>query len=473
MASRENTLLFLPFTHQSYAHHRTLSSFNLGFSRDTDFISGASGSASMALGDSIMRETGMDVGTAVVFSVNPPSPLESDVCADEQESILRNWHTGGTSADQSSDNGTEIHTKFEPEAMDHGFRASSLTMDTTMPNSTGRVAACRQKSPSTSGGPGTSPNNNKGEYFAKKGSGGPRRSGTGESNRKTDLYKTELCISLSTGIPCKYGDNCQFAHSVDEQQHVTRHPRYKTQLCTTFQNHGYCKYNERCTFIHHPHEARVPLDQITRGGVPEKTPWTSSASSSTSNSGNMTSAPESEPLRARSDSSQTYSEKPDRLVKGHELVQSGPLVQSNFSQAQQASSPTAMAITAPDALFGCMNEAKPIPTPTMRRQRRMAINQLSDPISSAVAMSRYHHAVSSYSASLVIGTATDLSSVGYITPINTSLGLHFTPGCTALPFPLWQDASSPWRNNVETDDDEKWASKLAYYISTPQNDFRI
>lgn len=57
----------------------------------------------------------------------------------------------------------------------------------------------------------------------------------------------------------RYGDNCQFAHSVAELQHVNRHPRYKTQLCTSYQSQGFCKYNERCTFIHRPEEARVPL----------------------------------------------------------------------------------------------------------------------------------------------------------------------------------------------------------------------
>ncbi|KAI8354816.1 hypothetical protein B0O80DRAFT_375869, partial [Mortierella sp. GBAus27b] len=55
----------------------------------------------------------------------------------------------------------------------------------------------------------------------------------------------------------RYGDNCQFAHSEEELNQVTRHPRYKTQMCTSFQNQGYCKYNDRCTFIHHPEEARV------------------------------------------------------------------------------------------------------------------------------------------------------------------------------------------------------------------------
>ncbi|KAG0257973.1 hypothetical protein BGZ95_005088, partial [Linnemannia exigua] len=92
----------------------------------------------------------------------------------------------------------------------------------------------------------------------KRGARGPRR-GSSDNNKKAELYKTELCISVHSGFACKYGDNCQFAHNVAELHHVNRHPRYKTQLCTSFQNQGFCKYNDRCTFIHHPEEARVPI----------------------------------------------------------------------------------------------------------------------------------------------------------------------------------------------------------------------
>ncbi|KAF9582572.1 hypothetical protein BGW38_000045 [Lunasporangiospora selenospora] len=78
-----------------------------------------------------------------------------------------------------------------------------------------------------------------------------------ESARKSELYKTEMCISVSEGVNCKYGDQCQFAHNKDELKHVERHPRYKTQFCTSFQRDGYCKYNDRCTFIHKAEEARI------------------------------------------------------------------------------------------------------------------------------------------------------------------------------------------------------------------------
>ncbi|KAF9157209.1 hypothetical protein DFQ26_009032 [Actinomortierella ambigua] len=89
---------------------------------------------------------------------------------------------------------------------------------------------------------------------------GPRSHGDreGEGKKITDLYKTEMCHSVAAGTTCRYGDQCQFAHSEHELNQVARHPRYKTQFCTSFQSFGRCKYNDRCTFIHHPDEARTP-----------------------------------------------------------------------------------------------------------------------------------------------------------------------------------------------------------------------
>ncbi|KAG0005265.1 mRNA decay activator protein zfp36 [Modicella reniformis] len=419
-------------------------------------------STSTVLGDSTLRETGMDVGAAVVFSVNPPSPLESDVCADEQESILRNWHTVGTSADQSAgENSIEGYIKFEPEAMDHGIRAASLLMNTTLLNTSGRFGPSGQKS---SDGPGAAANNSKGELYGKKGVGSSRRSGSGEAHRKSELYKTEL-----------YGDNCQFAHSAHELNHVTRHPRYKTQLCTSFQSQGYCKYNDRCTFIHHPEEARVSPLSTRRGSAPEKASWLSS--SSTSSSGISVSVPEpkNERLRALSDSGLAYSENSNRAAKAREPVLTSVAPPPIFSQAQHTATATTINATngveaVPDAMFGIIDEVNPFPAPTMRRQRRMEINQPSDPISIAAGLGRYHQNVSGYSADLGYSTTPDVAPFSFT---GMGLGLSITPTGAALPLPFRQDVSNPWRENAEADDDEQWAFKLAHYISTPQNGFRI
>ncbi|KAF9908242.1 hypothetical protein EC991_010082 [Linnemannia zychae] len=178
-------------------------------------------------------DTAMDLGSgvSVLFSVNPPSPAESELCSDDQEAIVRTWCTAGPSTEQLL--GREDRARAHVSC---ATQADSATASPT-PMSTATVSSNIDLS-------------------GKKGVRGPRR-GSSENNKKAELYKTELCISVHSGLVCKYGDNCQFAHSVAELQHVHRHPRYKTQLCTSFQSQGFCKYNDRCTFIHHPEEARV------------------------------------------------------------------------------------------------------------------------------------------------------------------------------------------------------------------------
>ncbi|KAI9224127.1 hypothetical protein BC828DRAFT_341244, partial [Blastocladiella britannica] len=62
-------------------------------------------------------------------------------------------------------------------------------------------------------------------------------------------YKTEICRSWEeTGI-CRYGNKCQFAHSMDELRTISRHPKYKTEVCRTFHEQGWCPYGRRCCFI--------------------------------------------------------------------------------------------------------------------------------------------------------------------------------------------------------------------------------
>ncbi|KAG0277533.1 hypothetical protein BGZ96_002829 [Linnemannia gamsii] len=196
---------------------------------------GATKPLNSELGTPSSTDTSMDLGSSVsvLFSVNPPSPVESELCSDEQEAIVRTWCTSGPSTEQLL-------------GEDH-VQPFCDTQDDSATTSAGASAA-------VTGGD----DNSESSISGKRGTRGPRR-GSSESNKKAELYKTELCISVHSGLVCKYGDNCQFAHSVAELQHVNRHPRYKTQLCTSYQSHGFCKYNERCTFIHRPEEARVPL----------------------------------------------------------------------------------------------------------------------------------------------------------------------------------------------------------------------
>lgn len=70
------------------------------------------------------------------------------------------------------------------------------------------------------------------------------------ANKKTNLYKTELCRSWEEKGTCRYGTKCQFAHGQEELKNVSRHPKFKTEICRTFWLHGSCPYGKRCCFLH-------------------------------------------------------------------------------------------------------------------------------------------------------------------------------------------------------------------------------
>lgn len=71
-----------------------------------------------------------------------------------------------------------------------------------------------------------------------------------QGQRKTGLYKTELCRKWTERGSCRYGSKCQFAHGKEELRPVERHHLYRTQLCRTFYHTGQCPYGSRCCFIH-------------------------------------------------------------------------------------------------------------------------------------------------------------------------------------------------------------------------------
>lgn len=83
--------------------------------------------------------------------------------------------------------------------------------------------------------------------------------GPASSNKKTNLYKTELCRSWEEKGTCRYGSKCQFAHGQEELKNVSRHPKFKTEICRTFWLHGSCPYGKRCCFLHTtPTQSGVP-----------------------------------------------------------------------------------------------------------------------------------------------------------------------------------------------------------------------
>ncbi|KAG0267083.1 hypothetical protein BG011_009155 [Mortierella polycephala] len=379
-----------------------------------------------------LQETNTAPGGTVLFSVNPPSTLDSDYCSNDQESILRNWHTDVLVNDKAT---TE--------------KAAIKQQKSTQPAPT--FADDRQANID---------NTSKKEMSGKKTPGSSRRASTGEPNRKSELYKTELCISVHSGDPCKYGDNCQFAHSVKELNQVHRHPRYKTQLCKSFQNQGFCKYNDRCTFIHHPEEARMPPAASTiRESSSAQSPWSSSNSSPVSCSRAATPVlhPEmrNEYLRAASDPCITYQGSHTSLERanvsgGHSPVAVCPCSASDADQSGDG-------IILPS----------PLSSPQLEMRRT-----LSGPFESAYTSSggipQYHHSSPSLSSAIQ-------RPIPGAVPF---LRLGFGQGLTPVPtdklrgmFPL--NNVSPWQATHEADDDVQWASKLAHYISTPQNDFSI
>ncbi|KAG0031069.1 hypothetical protein BGZ81_001800 [Podila clonocystis] len=247
----------------------------------------------------------MEVESAILFNVNPPSPQGSDYYSDEQDTILRTWHAGDSRlVEQSQYSHSMPHhlaekgycgiitpyeyaASFDPDSINTLDRNPTQPTDMSFSSSKCPDQDRRSSIPvrgSLSSDYHASEDFNAPPGYPRKGQSPTLgRRGPGESNRKSELYKTELCISLTTGNPCRYGDQCQFAHSKEELQHVNRHPRYKTQFCMSFQAHGYCKYNERCTFIHHPEEARVPLASIpdfqgnAEGGTSTPTPESTSS----------------------------------------------------------------------------------------------------------------------------------------------------------------------------------------------------
>ncbi|ESQ28721.1 hypothetical protein EUTSA_v10018817mg [Eutrema salsugineum] len=64
------------------------------------------------------------------------------------------------------------------------------------------------------------------------------------------MMKTELCNKWQETGACPYGDNCQFAHGIDELRPVIRHPRYKTEVCRMIVTGATCPYGHRCHFRH-------------------------------------------------------------------------------------------------------------------------------------------------------------------------------------------------------------------------------
>lgn len=71
-------------------------------------------------------------------------------------------------------------------------------------------------------------------------------------------YKTELCTAFKETGTCAYGDQCQFAHGLEEMRpRDFKHLKYKTRPCKNFQANHECRFGSRCRFLHD--EQRLPV----------------------------------------------------------------------------------------------------------------------------------------------------------------------------------------------------------------------
>ena len=62
--------------------------------------------------------------------------------------------------------------------------------------------------------------------------------------------KTELCKNYELYKDCYYGENCSFAHGIDELRENIILPSYKTKLCKSFVENSTCNFGMRCSYQH-------------------------------------------------------------------------------------------------------------------------------------------------------------------------------------------------------------------------------
>lgn len=78
-------------------------------------------------------------------------------------------------------------------------------------------------------------------------------------------YKTELCKYFEMNGYCPYGENCAYAHGIENLRiKTTNSSHYRTKKCSSFFSNGYCPYGSRCQFSHSEFENknRDPISYI-------------------------------------------------------------------------------------------------------------------------------------------------------------------------------------------------------------------
>jgi len=75
--------------------------------------------------------------------------------------------------------------------------------------------------------------------------------GRAEPPRNPATYKVYMCRRLIEEKTCRYGDTCDFAHSLEEMRPMPPpQPGYKDSLCKFFEEKKECKWGKDCKFAH-------------------------------------------------------------------------------------------------------------------------------------------------------------------------------------------------------------------------------
>lgn len=83
-----------------------------------------------------------------------------------------------------------------------------------------------------------------------------------------DKYKTEMCRKIIDLGFCKYGNKCQFAHTIDELRYASKHRKFKSKACNNWHKNtpGSCRYGNRCCYIHDEDDATLLILREAYGG---------------------------------------------------------------------------------------------------------------------------------------------------------------------------------------------------------------
>ncbi|CAD5211349.1 unnamed protein product [Bursaphelenchus xylophilus] len=96
--------------------------------------------------------------------------------------------------------------------------------------------------------------------------------------RLEENYKTVMCDFMRAHDFCMFGENCRYAHSVEELRPKLPPPNHKTILCRNFTATGACPYGRKCRYIHRsgddvqpkqpsPPKVRPPFEDILNTAI--------------------------------------------------------------------------------------------------------------------------------------------------------------------------------------------------------------